>query len=152
MAPANNQKARKKSRKERVISYRAFPKQSGGGLERSAVSSAKSGARNVGVLVGQTKTGRPRIIRYYGHPTLFLDLSSARLQCGQFGFVLEKIAGGASRRRNAWRLEVLPVPAIRLGLNEYHRHSPCSAVTHFSTIVATNRDPAAIATTCCHAR
>ena len=29
------------------------------------------------------------------NPTLFLDLSSARLQCGQFGFVLEKIAGGA---------------------------------------------------------
>ena len=26
---------------------------------------------------------------------VFLDLSSARLQCGQFGFVLEKIAGGA---------------------------------------------------------
>ena len=64
--PANNQKARKKSRKERVISYRTLPKQSGGGLERSAVSSAKSGVQNVGVLAGQTKTGRRKIIRDLG--------------------------------------------------------------------------------------
>ena len=95
MAPANNQKARKKSRKERVISYRTLPKQSGGGLERSAVSSARSGVQNVGVLVGQTRPAGQESFAIMDNPMLFLDLSSARLQCGQFGFVLEKIAGGA---------------------------------------------------------
>ena len=132
MAPANNQKARKKSRKERVISYRTLPKQSGGGLERSAVSSAKSGVRNVGVLVGQTKTGRPRIIRYIDNSTLFLDLSSARLQCGQFGFVLEKIAGGvgvSAKGRFGTRGSL--GPAIRLGLDEYRGHSPCMLLRAF---------------------
>jgi hypothetical protein len=48
---------------------------------------------------------------------VFLDLPWARLQCGQFGFVLEKqrVAGGAGvSTKGVSRLEVLPVPAIRL--------------------------------------